>query len=376
MALPVAAAAGIGAILLPLFWRAWGIASRQIGYKIIVEQIVPLYNEITLAWIIDKFVTDQEKKGKLLQLLTEENGLKPINDFIEFLKEWNKEITLKALSASIVSPEWGAMASRLLGSLQWSYGLGWLSWVGMSPILNHIVAEPADIALQATFPSKNLTKSEIEKAFREGIFDEAKLKAELRALGYTDEAITTIIALIHNAKTEKERDLTKADILRAYREGVMNRDQALEELDKLGYSQEEAEILLKLADMSKTAEKKVKKKDLTASQILQAYRYGVIEDRNEAKVLLLQIGYDEEEAELLLRIEDAKKHVEKHKRARDLTKTDILKAMVKGLISPEEAKKMLLEIGYDEDEAELLVALKIMEVVEHAQQAGSPESSG
>lgn len=369
MAVPIAIPAIATAVVIGVIWRISGIATRMVGYKVVTDQIAPLFDRVTLDWILDQWVTDPKQKDMVKAMLNDPNALKPARDFVEFLKNWNKEIALKSMSLGIVAPEWGYMASRLLSALQWSYGLGWLSWVGMSPILNNLVAEPAEQALLAAFPRKKLTKSEVEKAFLTGLYDERKLRAELKAMGYTDQAIDTIIQIIHNTKLEKDRDLTKTDILRAYREGVIDAEKAKSSLVDLGYTPEEAEILLKLEEIKKQAGKKVKEKDLTTSQILQAYRYGVIPDRGTAKVLLMKIGYDEEEAELLLKIEDTKKQIQKHERGRDLSKTDILKALEQRLITPEEAVQMLVEIGYDRDEAELLVASTIVEVLGSATQA-------
>ena len=342
---------------------------RAAAYALAVDWVRQEIGKLTLEDMVSAFVTDPERKKKILDMLRDPNALGPTQDFIEFLKEWNIRVASMGLRASVVSDALGTAVSRLASAISWSYGFGWLSWVGMSPILNHIVAEPADRALLAAFPSKGLTKSEIERAFKTGMFDERKLREELRMMGYTDEAITTIISIINKEKVEKERDLSKSDILRAYRDGIITDADAIMYLNRLGYSTEEAQILLQLYKPSREAEKRGRTRDLTTSQILQAYRYGVIPDRAAAKRMLIQIGYSEEEAELLLKIEDTKKQIQKHERGRDLSKTDILRALKYRLISPEEAKKMLVEIGYDEDEADILIANAIMEVLEHGGEA-------
>ena len=331
-----------------------------------VDQTIGQFN---LEDAVKAFVTDPKKQEQILTMLKDPNQLGPTSDFIKFLRDFNLDVAKRSLQASILSDSLGRAVAQLQNAIVWSYGFGWLSWVGMSPILNHIVAEPADRALLAAFPSKGLTKSEIEKAFLTATFDEERFRTELKAMGYTDDAIDIIIQIIRKTKLEKDRDLTKTEILKAVKEKVMDDEKAKEALKALGYSEEEAKTLVELAKRQREAERKVKGKDLTTSQILQAYRYGVIPDRAAAKRMLIQIGYSEEEAELLLKIEDTKKQIQKHERGRDLSKTDILRALKYRLISPEEAKKMLVEIGYDEDEADILIANAIMEVLEHGETA-------
>ena len=364
MALPVAGMALTGgAALAYLAWRAVGWTERFIGYLGAMKLADELKEEITLQNLVADFVKDPQKQKVLLDLMKDPNGLGPVVDFTEFLKAWNLKLIERAVRASVFSPDWGRMYGQIVSSIQWSYGLGWLSWVGMSPILNHIVAEPADRALSMAFPQKSLTKSEIEKAFKTGIFDESRLRSELKAMGYKDEAINVILSLIRENKVEKDKDLTKSEVLRAYKEGVLDEATTRKYLEDLGYSGEEITVLLALYNTTKEAEKKVREKDLTYSQIIRAYKLGIIRDRGYAKQMLMKIGYDEDEAEILLKVADAEKEASKHEEGRDLTKTDILKAMEEGLITPDQAKQMLMDIGYDEDEAELLIYTRIVKVI-------------
>jgi len=73
-------------------------------------------------------------------------------------------------------------------------------------------------------------------------------------------------------------------------------------------------------------------KDLTLSQIKTAYNYHEI-DREEAISMLQGLGYDKEEAELIIAIEDAK--VEQKELENEI---DVIKRLYsRGLISQEEA---------------------------------------
>ena len=63
---------------------------------------------------------------------------------------------------------------------------------------------------------------------------------------------------------------------------------------------------LKIEDIKKKAKESEKERELSKSDLLRLYREGVI-DRKTAKEALMDIGYSESDAELLLRLEDIKK---------------------------------------------------------------------
>ena len=150
-----------------------------------------------------------------------------------------------------------------------------------------------------------------------------------------------------------------------FREGKITETDARLRLRELGYSPDEVQLLIELYRPAQRAEKAAKERDLTTSQILTAFRYGLISEA-EARAWLKDLGYDDREVDLLIRIEKVKIQSSVKERARDLSKTDILSMLAKQLLSPEEAKQMLIDIGYSEEEAELLVINKILEVAKHA----------
>jgi len=333
-----------------------GIVEREAGYLIATHLILPEYEKLTLPEIVKRFVKDKDAQDKLLELFRNDPGMRRTSDFIDFLKEFNLTIAKKSLQMGVISPTWGHQTSQLLNAVSWSFGFGWLSWVGLSPILNKIIAEPASESLDETFPNKDITKSEAEKLYELGYFDEVGLQRKLKEMGYKDEAIKLILEKIKLESQKKEKDLSKSDILNAFKKGIITESDARTKLMQLGYSTEEIDLLIRVYTVNRDVQKKEKKRDLTTSQITRAYRLNLVE-RYEAERMLSRLGYDRDEIKILLDAEDLRKNVDKHEKNRDLTATQIAKAFLLGLISFEDAKDRLKQIGYDEDEAELILGI-------------------
>ena len=103
-----------------------------------------------------------------------------------------------------------------------------------------------------------------------------------------------LIAIAYNT-------LTRVDLRRIYKLGLISDEEVLGRLMEYGYTKKDAELLLQWFK----AEKMPSERDLTKSEILKLYHYRFI-DEKKAKDLLLGLGYDEDEAEFLVLLEDYK----------------------------------------------------------------------
>lgn len=141
-------------------------------------------------------------------------------------------------------------------------------------------------------------------------YDEATklLVAEGASLETAKKLIDRKKHFIKSAKLKPEKDLMKQDIREAYEVGLLTRDEAKRQYKALNYDDDEAEFLLKLSDakLGLTTKKTLsKEKNLTKVDILNSYKQRLT-GRPDAKTQLQSIGYDSKEAETLLAIEDAK----------------------------------------------------------------------
>lgn len=86
--------------------------------------------------------------------------------------------------------------------------------------------------------------------YRNGWIDKDGVKAELAAAGISAERVERMFQwIVKNAKAEVEptgRDLTKAEIIKALRRGLVSRDDAVQQLRRMNYSPEEVDLLLAL----------------------------------------------------------------------------------------------------------------------------------
>jgi len=302
---------GIMGIGMTMINRAMGVIERTIAYYIAETKIVPMYENLTLGQLMKEFMTKQEYE-RVKPVLENSQGFKQAEAFIDFLKRFNLDLARHSLRMTIFSPEGGRMVSQLLNAISWSYGFGWLSWIAMGPILQTIIANRTRQDLEAFYTPKLLTKSEMEKLFIAGKISEADYRDYLKAQGYSKEQADLDIIYLREIKFEKEKDLTKSDIYNAYILDEITKPNAKQMLIALGYDEWEAELMLKLWD----------------------YRKEQVKRREEQKG----------------------KKIRKSKE-RELTKADILNAYKRNLLSAEEAYKRLRNLGYDDEEAKILIAI-------------------
>lgn len=120
--------------------------------------------------------------------------------------------------------------------------------------------------------------------------------------------------------------LTRVDLRRIYELGLIDDDRLYWALREHGYDHDNATIMLefyrKLKEESKK-EEKAAERDLSKSEIIEIYKEGKI-DRNTAKNMLVQLGYDENEAEYIVAIADYKIAKEEQKYEIDLIKQKYL----------------------------------------------------
>lgn len=93
--------------------------------------------------------------------------------------------------------------------------------------------------------------------------------------------------------------LTRVDVRRVYRMGIINREQVLRTYLDLGYNDEKAEWLTKFTEM----EQGEKERDLTKAEILSAYGKSII-TLADTKPMLADLGYSEVEVDVLISIKD------------------------------------------------------------------------
>ena len=147
---------------------------------------------------------------------------------------------------------------------------------------------------------------------------------------------------------EKARDLTYSQLAYAFREGIISREFFREKLVELGYPQEDINVLIAVEEAKRY--NTIRSRIRTA--VLDAFVDGKISER-DAIHYLLQAGHTQDEISMLLQVA----RLEALPRRRTLTPTQVARAAWKGLLDLNSALEYLLRLGYEKEDAIILLLL-------------------
>jgi len=204
--------------------------------------------------------------------------------------------------------------------------------------------------LDATTKERELTRSIIERAYRLGILPREVAKAQLRRLGYTDEAAELILRIIDTQRDLDLAELRQKIVLEDLKDGYITAEEAVTRLRELGVSPETARALVELTLARKRAELRER---YTKADVRSMFIHGMI-TKDEAVRMLANLGYAESVAAALVKIWEA----ESAEEPRKLTSSQVIRAYSLGLITREEALKLLQSLGYTAEYAELLIRIE------------------
>ena len=165
-----------------------------------------------------------------------------------------------------------------------------------------------------------------------GIITQDDIRELLRISDYAPNWIEKLIAISYSP-------ITRVDLRRLYQIGVIDEERLLKGYKELGYNEEDAKLMTEWTKL----EYAQKDKDLTKTEILRNYRIGQC-TREEAKKMLGELGYDEDEAEWILTYEDYKLYVEEIEAEAET----IVYELSEGNITYEEAISKLGELNMPE----------------------------
>lgn len=203
-----------------------------------------------------------------------------------------------------------------------------------------------------------LTRVDIRRMYGLGVIDEREVEKAYRATGYSPENAKLLTEFTIKYEQgdgttvkEKDKELTRAIIERAYKFGVFTREQAEHELKGIGYQDDDIQLLLDLVDKVKqidsAAERIEKHKDRTIKTILNGYQnrtFGYLDSIKE----LVELGYTVKDAELELKAVDNEYEIKIKQYISDAAKD----GYVSNVIDKSETITMLIQGGFTANEAE------------------------
>ena len=199
--------------------------------------------------------------------------------------------------------------------------------------------------------------------YKNGWVTETEVKDTLTGYGMPEDRMlelwqTKFKKAVSVERVVKERDLTKSEIYRGVKKGVITRSEGMAFLQDMNYDEYEAWFILAINVPEDTEDKAVKYRDLTKTDVLKALKKKVI---TEAGALdrLLTLRYSPDDAELILRIYIASIAPPPDIELRQESKADIIKAVKKGLIAHEDGYLRLLDIGFSEDASTFILSVHV-----------------
>jgi len=187
------------------------------------------------------------------------------------------------------------------------------------------------------------------------------VRAQLTGLGMpsarVEELIETKVKTAQPERIAGERELTKSDIYKGIKADRITRAQGVDLLMDLGFDEDEADILLDTNVPEDVTDKVVAQRELTKADILKGLKTEVI-TREEAGTRLLELRYSPADAEFLLKIFDAQVKPPEEPAEREASKADIVAAVKKDLITPEDAYLMLQDIDFTPEASQFILSVR------------------
>jgi len=127
-------------------------------------------------------------------------------------------------------------------NISWTFGIGWLTWVVMSPVLRYSIADPYDAEMRKRTRPTEFTRAMWEELWEKGIATIDEVKDGLVELGYKDELIEKWLNVIRLRLIESEARAFIKEVEDAYAEGRVKQHELFDYYDSLRLRGEEKHL--------------------------------------------------------------------------------------------------------------------------------------
>lgn len=214
-------------------------------------------------------------------------------------------------------------------------------------------------------------RTDLSTRYSKGWLDAEGVRSELAVSGLSPEVADRmyqwIVKNVSGERVAKERDLTLTDIYKGIKKGTVTRQQGADLIKDMGYDDWEVEVKLSNNVPIEETVTEVKERELTKADVLRLLKAKKI-DEPEALTRLMNNRYSEGDSQLLISLVEQTTEVIVDEKQRELTKIDIIKAVKAGVVTQEEGYMMMLDVGYTPKDAEIIFQTRIEAV------AGSPDT--
>jgi len=193
-----------------------------------------------------------------------------------------------------------------------------------------------------------LTRVDVRRVFKMGIIGRDEVKRTYLDLGYDDEKAEWLTVFTEMQNTEADRDLTKSEIVSAYDKKIINHTTCNDMLLDLGYSQDEVNIVIATKEYQTL--KEIKERELT--RIKKYYLAGAY-TANQAINALGKLDLVGAEQDSLMKLWDS----EKLAKLRMPSKKDLDTFFTNKIITEAQYRNELDKMGYKGEYVEWFISL-------------------
>ena len=205
--------------------------------------------------------------------LSPQDGINGAERFLGMNMRFQMQGTVMQLIADMYGLKNLRALSQFPQNFSWSFGFGWLSWLVMGVPFRLGISEPMEKAFRKYYRSKDLTLAQIADFYwQDPNFREEGLQ-RLKEMGYTDDDIPRVL-------DKARKKLSKTDMLDLVRYAGMTEQNVIDEINASGHDEGTAQALGKLLfgqqsrklieDIARAAERQYKKGTITGGD-LQGY---------------------------------------------------------------------------------------------------------
>ncbi len=186
----------------------------------------------------------------------------------------------------------GKAVGRFITNLSWTFGLGWMSWVVLSPVLEASIADPMQKEIRKVTRSRNWTPTDIRQLYEYGIDKLEEHVEHLAELGYSDDKILKLLDLMKRTVIREEARSWVTYMLQSYVKGYITDKELMNAIAMAYWTNEERNFKFWQGKVRRETETI----DLRVSEIEKAFKSKKI-DENEARSRLAQYIVDPERIE-------------------------------------------------------------------------------
>ncbi len=207
-----------------------------------------------------------------------------------------------------------------------------------------------ELALLETDQRQKLSRSDVQNAYRYGVISREQAIDALVSLNINLNDANLLLQTIDNqmelAAIKSPLVLSKTIVLSAYLENLIPRSEALQRLRDDGYTAQDVELLLDLADSQRPTVETVPDAKLSLSTVLNSLGYGVITEA-VARAKIATLGYNASDVDIILQTWHESRQVSTEEAPKELSKELILQMLDSEVLTREEATSRLSTLGYD-----------------------------